>query len=131
MSSAQRDRERHAALAVLFKAYKTYDIKSFKVDMKGPNHAPLRTAEMYGWCWFDGDRCAISDAGMRELEPYRRTEPKPVVQWICPVCLCVCGQLEDEAGLPERPSCPNCELEARELTARLRAEEEERERKSA
>lgn len=131
MSSAQRDRERHAALAVLLAAYKKYDIKSFKVDPAGPNWVPLHTAEKLGWVWFQGNRCAIVNDGMRQLEPYRKTQRRPVVEWVCPVCLCVCGQGEDEVGLPERPSCPNCELEARELTARLRAEEEDRERKIA
>lgn len=120
MSSAARDRERHAALAVLFKAYKTYETKSFKVDPKGTNWGPLHTAERYGWCWFVGDRCAILDAGLRELEPYRKDEPKPCVQWICPVCLCVVGQGENEAGLPENVRCETCQRQALEATEKMR-----------
>lgn len=71
MSSAARDRERHAALAVLLAAYRRYDIRSFKVDPAGPNWVPLHTAETYGWCRFQGNRCAILNDGMRQLEPYR------------------------------------------------------------
>ena len=108
MSTMSRDRERHTALAVLFTAYRKFATKSFKVDPKGHHWKPLHDAEKLGWCWFEGPRCALTAEGLRELEPYRRNEPKPVVEWICPVCLHVAGQAEDEAGLPERPVCEHC-----------------------
>jgi hypothetical protein len=120
VTTASRDRERHTALAVLLSAHKRYGTKSFKVDPNGHHWKPLHDAEKLGWCWFVGPRCAILDAGLRELEPYRRNEPRPVVQWICPICLHVSAQAEDEAGLPERPHCENCSSQALQMTETMR-----------
>lgn len=124
MSAAQRDRDRHAALAVMFRAYRTYDTRSFLVDPNGPNWKPLKTAEQMGWCWFQADRCAFTAEGMCQLEPYRRHEPKPIVQWICPVCLGVVDQPADDAGLPERVSCPSCERLTRERIEEMLTEQQ-------
>jgi hypothetical protein len=114
VSSAQRDRERHAALASLFKAHRTYQTRSFLVDRNGQHWGPLHTAERYGWCWFQDDRCAITHDGRVQMEPYLKTEPRPCVQWICPVCMGVVEQLEDEAGMPENTPCPTCQKLTRE-----------------
>jgi hypothetical protein len=128
MSIARMQRDRQAALAVLFKAWSTYQTRSFVVDPKGRNFEPLKIAEKLGWCWWSGGRCGITAEGLRELEPYRRDEPQVCVQWICPVCLDVVGQLEDENGLPERASCPSCaKLTHDQIEAMVTA----RERKSA
>jgi hypothetical protein len=126
MSMAQRSRGRRSALAVLLRAGKKYGTKSFVVDPRGENHEPLKLAEQYGWCWFEGPRCAITAEGMRELEPYRRDEPKPAVQWICPVCMDTVDQPEGETGLPERVSCPSCEKLTREQIERLLAAQQGR-----
>jgi hypothetical protein len=119
-------RDRQAALACMFTAYRRYATRSFIVDSKGPNWKPLHDAEQYGWCWFQGDRCAFTSEGMRELEPYRRTEPKPAVQWICPVCLDTVEQMAGDTGLPEQPHCPACSKLTRERIEELLTEQQKR-----
>jgi hypothetical protein len=80
MSIASMQRDRHAALATLFKAFRIHQTRSFKYDPAGPNMAGLRLCERFGWLWFEAGRAAITSEGLRELEPYRRSEPKPLVQ---------------------------------------------------
>jgi len=126
MSLATMNRDRHAALAVMHKAYRTYGTRSFIVDRAGPNWTPLKHAERLGWAWFQGERCAFTPAGMEQLEPYRKTEPKPAVVWVCPVCLDTVEQMADEEGLPERVSCPSCERLTREQIERLLTEQQRR-----
>lgn len=118
-------RQKAAALAVLLAAYRRYGQKRFKVDVCGENYRPLRDCETLGWVWFtDGTHCAILDAGVREVEPYRREDPRPVVQWVCPTCQSVVGQEADAEGLPARPSCPHCRRETERLAERMRPRSE-------
>lgn len=124
MSIATMNRDRHAALACMFVAYKKYGTKSFLVDPKGANWKPLKHAESLGWCWFQGERCAFTASGMAELEPYRKTEPKPAVVWICPVCLDTVEQAEGDTGLPEQPHCPSCSTLTRERVEELLTEQQ-------
>lgn len=126
MSIAAMNRDRHAALACMFAAYKRYGTRSFIVDRAGLNWAWLKHAETLGWCWFQDTRCAFTPDGMRELEPYRKTEPKPAVVWICPVCLDTVEQAEGETGLPEAPHCPTCRDLTRERIEELLTEQQKR-----
>jgi hypothetical protein len=124
MSIATMNRHRQEALAVMHKAYRTYGTRSFIVDRNGPNWTPLKIAERLGWVWFQGERCAFLPDGMRELEPYRKTEPKPAVVWICPVCLDTVEQAEGDTGLPEPPHCPSCSQLTRERIEELLTEQQ-------
>lgn len=124
MSIATMNRDRHAALACMFVAYKRYATRSFLVDPAGPNWTPLKIAERLGWTWFQGERCAFTSEGMAELEPYRKTEPKPAVVWICPVCLDTVEQAAGDTGLPEAPHCPTCRDLTRERIEELLTEQQ-------
>jgi hypothetical protein len=124
MSIATMNRDRQAALAVLLMAYKNFGTRSFLVDPKGKHWQPLRDAERYGWCWFQGDRCALTPSGLEQVEGYRRPEPRPVIQHICPVCLDVVSQELGDTGLPDPPYCPSCSKLTRERIEELLTEQQ-------
>lgn len=116
-------KQKSAALAVMLAAHNRYGAKSFVVDVCGPNYRPLKDAEAQGWVWFNGERCAILDAGVRQLDPYRNAEPRPIVQWICPICLCTVGQEGDAEGLPMKPQCPHCREATLQAAERFRSDQ--------
>lgn len=62
---------RHAALAVMLKAYRVHGSNSFLVNRTGSNWQPLHHAEMQGWCRFWGERCRLTEAGIDQLADYR------------------------------------------------------------
>lgn len=124
MSIATINRDRHAALACLFTAFRKFGTRSFIVDRAGPNWTPLKTAERLGWCWFQDTRCAFTPAGLQQVEGYRRPEPAPVIQHICPVCLDVVSQEMGDTGLPEPPYCPSCSTLTRERVEELLTEQQ-------
>jgi hypothetical protein len=112
-------RQRAAARAVLFAAHHRYGQKVFRVDRHGSNWEPLHWAATFGWCWFvTEERCAILEAGMREIEPYR--QPTPCTSWICPCCLSVVSQPDGETGLPENVRCETCAQAGVEAAERMR-----------
>jgi hypothetical protein len=115
----------NSARAVLLAAHNRFGTRSFVVDPRGPNHQPLRDAEGFGWCWFEKQRCAITASGLEQIEPYRKAEPKPIVQWICPVCLDVVSQFPDREDLPEMIPCPTCQKNAIEAADHLMQREQE------
>lgn len=132
MSTATMNRDRHEALASMFTAFRKYGTRSFIVDRNGPNWKALHIAELLGWVWFQDDRCAFRPAGMAELEPYRKTEPKPAVVWICPVCLDTVEQMAGDTGLPEQPYCPSCrDLTRSQIEELLTEQQAQQKRRSA
>jgi hypothetical protein len=120
MTQQEMQRRRAAAKAVIYAAVHRYGQKVFRVDPRGSNWEPLHWAADFGWAWFprDDDCCAILEAGMREIEPYRET--KPCVSWICPVCLTVVSQPDGDTGLPENTRCETCAKAGVEAADRLR-----------
>jgi hypothetical protein len=76
---------RQAARKVAQTAWRNFGTQAFRVDPEGQFWTPLKTAERYGWVTFwDKDKCAVTAAGVAELEPWRMQEPKPAVT--CPTC---------------------------------------------
>lgn len=113
--------QRAAALASLVGAHGRYGTKSFRVDPRGPHWSALHDAAELGWCWWpDADRCALTDAGLRELEPYRRDDPPACVSYVCAVCRHVVGQPSGDTGLPVAVACPNCAKTGREAAELMR-----------
>lgn len=118
-------RRENAARAVLVAAHNRYGIRAFRVDPNGPNWDPLHDAEVLGWCWFvdpdrDPSRCAITEGGLREVEPYRQEQPPAVVQYVCPICSSVVPQRDRGDGLPENTGCVTCALKSAEAAERFR-----------
>jgi DNA-directed RNA polymerase subunit RPC12/RpoP len=115
-------RKRAVARAVVLAAFKLKGQKAFRVDPAGANWQPLKDAESLGWVWFvDPERCAILDAGLREIEPYRQDEPKPCVQYLCAVCGSVVAQPQGETGLPVSVRCERCAETSAAAAERMRA----------
>jgi len=113
--------QRAAALASLVGAHGRYGTRAFRVDRRGPHWSALHDAAELGWCWWPGDeRCALTDAGLREIEPYRREQPAACVSYVCPVCQHVVGQPAGETGLPVAVTCPNCAKTSAEAAERMR-----------
>lgn len=65
---------RNTARLVLLKAWRNFGTNAFAVDPKGAHWHPLRDAEQLGWVSFVDDRCRMTDAGVRELAPWRVME---------------------------------------------------------
>lgn len=62
---------RAAALCVLHAAHRRHGMRSFRVDLTGPNYGPLVDAEGLGWAWFvTPTRCAVTEAGRVALSDY-------------------------------------------------------------
>jgi hypothetical protein len=120
-----QQRKRAVARAVILAAHRLKGQKAFKVDRAGANYAALRDAEALGWVWFMApDRCAILDAGMREIEPYRRDEPKPCVEYLCGVCGSMVAQPQGDTGLPVAVRCEACAETSAAAAARMRARDD-------
>lgn len=118
-------KKRAVARAVVLAAFKAKGRKAFKVNSLGSNYGPLKDAESLGWVWFVApDRCAILDAGMREIEPWRQDEPKPCVQYLCAVCGSMVAQPQGETGLPVSVRCESCAETSAEAAERMRAEQD-------
>lgn len=125
MTARAMRQKRAVARAVVLAAYRAKGQKAFRVDRNGANYGPLRDAEALGWVWFiTPDRCAILDAGMREIEPWRQDEARPCVQYVCAVCDTVVAQPQGETGLPVSVRCESCAATSAEAAARMRARDD-------
>lgn len=99
--------------------------KSFRVDVCGANYRPLKDAESLGWCWFAGERCALTGTGIAELEGYQINPPVSVVHHICVVCLGTVQQELGADGLPVDTACPHCAALSLDAANRMRERLEE------
>lgn len=109
------------ALAVLLNAWKNFGNRGFRVEMTGANYRPLKDAESLGWCWFDGPRCGILEAGLVAIEPWRQDVPRRrLTTYRCQVCGTRVEQRDGPEGLPEKPHCPACAARTAEATEAFR-----------
>lgn len=113
-----------SARAALVAAHRRFGTKAFRVDPRGPNWQPLHDAARWGWCWWpDADRCALLDAGLREIEPYRREQPAACVSYVCPVCQHTVSQPAGETGPPVAVACQHCAETSMDAAEALRERE--------
>lgn len=69
--SAQYQRERKNAEAVVAVAFRNFGTHAFRVDPQGDNAKALKLAEKRGWCWWPGDdRCALTAAGIEQASAH-------------------------------------------------------------
>lgn len=56
--------QKSSAKAVVWVLFKNFGNRPVLIDPKGKHWVPLRLAEKFGWCKWDGERCWLTPEGV-------------------------------------------------------------------